>query len=342
MNQIKAIVAHEPITPLKQNWSLQDVDLKDPGDDEVLVEMYAVGICHTDIVLGSVPTGTIGVQYPKVLGHEGAGIARQVGKNVQSIEPGDPVLLSFNSCASCSQCLESHPGYCDTFANRNYTGEQHSTNLSSTDEKVWTGFFGQSSFAQYGIVHKTSIVNGKDLIQDLSELKLFASLGCGFQTGMGAIQNITEASPDDTVLITGLGAVGMGAIMTAVNSQCKTIIAIDRVKSRLNLAKELGATHIIDTSEPTFTSLMEAVHELIPTGVTIAIDTTGVPEILEQSIKATRKRGKIVMIGVPPFGWELKVPATEHLNSGRSLMGCIMGDCDSQKVSMLQVVFLIG
>ncbi|KAJ5709718.1 NAD/NADP dependent alcohol dehydrogenase [Penicillium malachiteum] len=339
MNQIKAIVAHEPTEVLTRNWSLQDVDLQHPGDDEVLVEMYAVGVCHTDIVLGSVPTGTVGVQYPKVLGHEGAGIARQVGKNVQSIEPGDPVLLSFNSCASCSQCLESHPGYCDTFAYRNYTGEQHSTNVRSNGEKIWAGFFGQSSFAQYSIVHKTSIVNAKDLIQDPSELKLFASLGCGFQTGMGAIQNITQAGPNDTVLITGLGAVGMGAIMTAVNSQCKSIIAVDRVQSRLSLAKELGAIHIIDTSEPNFTSLKESVHELILTGVTVAIDTTGVPEILEQCIQATRKRGKIVMIGVPPFGWDLKVPATEHLNSGRAIMGCIMGDCDSQKVGLLQVVF---
>ncbi|KAJ5657549.1 uncharacterized protein N7484_001198 [Penicillium longicatenatum] len=329
MTSTTAIVSHEPKEFMKREWTLDTVALRPPGDDEVLVEMHASGICHTDILLSSVPTGAVGVQYPKVVGHEGAGIARAVGKNVQSVSVGDPVLLSFSSCSTCIQCQESHPAYCDTFGYRNYVGHQESMSMDS-DKKVWSQFFGQSSFAKHSIVNKSSIVNAKDLIKDLDELKLFAPLGCGFQTGMGVIQNITMAVPGDSVLVTGLGAVGMGSVITAAIVGCKTIIAVDRVKSRIDLAKKLGATHSIDTSEEGFTTLDEAVRKLISTGVSIAIDATGVPAIIEQSVQATRARGKMVIVGAPPTNWDLKIRGGQHLNSGRSIMGCVEGDCDPQ------------
>ncbi|KAJ5813759.1 alcohol dehydrogenase [Penicillium pulvis] len=329
MTSTTAIVSHEPKELMKWEWSLEEVTLTAPGDDEILIEMYASGICHTDILLSSVPAGTLGVQYPKVVGHEGAGIARAVGKNVQSVSVGDPVLLSFSSCSACIQCQESHPAYCDTFAYRNYVGHDKSMSMDP-EKKIWSQFFGQSSFAKHSIVNKSSVVNAKDLINDLDELKLFAPLGCGFQTGMGVIQNITMAMPNDTVLVTGLGAVGMGSVLTAGIVECKTIIAVDRVKSRLDLAKQLGATYTIDTSEVGFTTLDEAVRKFVSTGVSIAIDTTGVPTIIEQCVQATRARGKMVIVGSPPMGWELKVRAGQHLNSGRAIMGCVLGDCNAQ------------
>ncbi|KAJ5557040.1 alcohol dehydrogenase [Penicillium frequentans] len=329
MTSTTAIVSHEPKELMKWEWSLEEVTLTAPGEDEILVEMYASGICHTDILLSSVPARTLGVQYPKVVGHEGAGIARAVGKNVQSVSLGDPVLLSFSSCSACIQCQESHPAYCDTFGYRNYVGHDKSMFMDS-EKKIWSQFFGQSSFAKHSIVHKSSVVNAKDLINNLDELKLFAPLGCGFQTGMGVIQNITMAVPNDTVLITGLGAVGMGSVITAGIVGCKTIIAVDRVKSRMDLAKQLGATYTIDTSEVGFTTLDEAVRKFVPTGVSIAIDTTGVPTIIEQCVQATRARGKMVIVGSPPMNWELKVRAGQHLNSGRAIMGCVLGDCNAQ------------
>ncbi|KAJ5919139.1 hypothetical protein N7466_010082 [Penicillium verhagenii] len=332
MTSTTAIVARQPKELMKPNWSLEQVNITAPGDDEILVEVHAAGICHTDILLSSVPAGTFHVQYPKVVGHEGAGIARAVGKNVQSVSPGDPVLLSFSSCASCIQCQDSHPAYCDTFAQRNYLGAQKTMTMSSDseDQKVWSQFFGQSSFAKHSIVHKSSVVNAKDLIQDLDELKLFAPLGCGLQTGMGAIQNIANAGPGDVVLITGLGAVGMGSLMTAAIVGCKTIIAVDRVQSRIDLAKQLGATHTIDTSEPGFTTLDVATWNIVPPGVSIAIDTTGVPSIIEQSLQATRARGKMVLVGVPSPAYKLGIHASAHINSGRAVFGCIEGDCDPQ------------
>lgn len=143
---------------------------------------------------------------------QGAGIVRIAGRNVQSVQVGDPVLLSFYSCSSCSQCQSSHPAYCDAFAKENYVGHQRLNTVLPNGEQLWSGFFGQSSFAQHSIVRKASLVNARELLHE-DELKLFAALGCGFQTGMGAIQNTTAAMPADIVMVIGLGAVGMGALM---------------------------------------------------------------------------------------------------------------------------------
>ncbi|CAI7570367.1 unnamed protein product [Penicillium bialowiezense] len=329
----KAIVAWEPDQPLTLKWSLEEVQVSPPGDDEVMVQIHASGICHTDVVLSAVPEGTLGIKYPKVVGHEvkasvihgshvavglksptGAGVVLASGKNVKSVEVGDPVLLSFYSCSECAQCEASHPAYCDSFAPKNYIGQQGSMHMDTDSEIPWSQFFGQSSFAQYSTVHKSTIVNAKALIRDPSELKLFAPLGCGFQTGMGAIQNIAQAGPNDVVMVSGLGAVGMGAIMTAQIAKCKTIIAIDRVQSRLELAKEIGATHTINTSHSGFCTLDNAVRGIVATGASIAIETTGVASIIEQSIESTHARGKVVYIGIPPPNYTLNLNLSEHMN----------------------------
>lgn len=243
MEPSRAIIAREPLQPGVVNWSLEEVEVNAPKDDEVLVEMYAAGICHTDILLSTVPAGALDIKYPKVVGHEGisplysftfylsykpfqpsflgAGIARAVGTNVKSVAVGDPILLSFYYCSSCMQCEASHPAYCDSFTSKNYVGQQGSMKINAGDEDLWSQFFGQSSFAQYSVVKKSSVLNAKSLIRDLSELKLFAPLGCGLQTGMGTIMNIAQAGPTDVVLISGMGAVGMGALMVRFNPSIK-------------------------------------------------------------------------------------------------------------------------
>ncbi|KAK4866229.1 hypothetical protein LT330_008570 [Penicillium expansum] len=326
----KAIVAREPIHPLTVNWALEEVNVKSPGEDEILIEMRASGICHTDILLTSVPNGQFGITYPKVAGHEGAGIVRSIGKNVHAVKIGDPVLLSFSSCSSCQQCKNSHPAYCKDFAQENYSGHQNQMSVRESGEELWAKFFGQSSFAQYSIISEASVVNAKGLLDHDHELQLFSPLGCGFQTGMGAIQNITNAGQADTVLILGLGAVGMGALMTAKIRNCKAIIVVDRVKARLELAKTLGASHTLDTSSPDFTTLDEEVKKLIPNGVSIAIETTGVPVLMEHGLQSTTTRGRMLLIGVPPLGYRFSFDVTEQINMGRSISGCIEGDCVPQ------------
>ncbi|KAL3478340.1 chaperonin 10-like protein [Aspergillus californicus] len=330
MTTTNAIVAWEPLELNQVNWSLEEIDVGTPGEGEVLVEMCATGICHTDLVLSSVPGGTFGVTYPKVLGHEGSGYIRALGPHTTtSLEVGDPVLLSYYSCSMCSPCRNSHPAYCDAFATENYIGRQTSMSLKKTGGIPHSRFFGQSSFAQYSIIDEASIVNVKDLLRDPDELRLFAPLGCGFQTGMGAICNTGNAGPKDTVMIMGLGAVGMGALMTATIRKCETIIVVDRIESRLEHAKTLGASHGINTSDLRSESktLKDAVLDLISDGVSVVIDTTGVPALIEEGLQSTRKQGKLVLIGVPPLGYGLNIDVTAHINSGRSIVGCIEGDC---------------
>lgn len=138
---------------------------------------------------------------------------RSIGKSVEAVEVGDPVLLSFYCCSSCPQCEDGHPAYCEKFAHENYIGRTQLMSVRDGNEELSSRFFGQSSFAQLSVVDKACVTNAKDLLHHESELELFAPLGCGFQTGMGAIQNITKAGHADTVMIIGLGAVGMGALM---------------------------------------------------------------------------------------------------------------------------------
>ncbi|GAB1192898.1 hypothetical protein APSETT444_002097 [Aspergillus pseudonomiae] len=312
-----AIVAREPEKPQSINWAMEEVEVYTPGEGEVLVEMHATGICHTDIVLSSVPSGGIGIQYPKVLGHEGAGIVRALGPNVKSVEVGDPVLLSYYSCSSCDACQSSHPAYCDVFAGENYVGRQGAMKIRKAGEEPWSRFFGQSSFARHSVVSEASVLNVKDILRSEDELKLFAPLGCGFQTGMGAILNTSDAGPDDVVMILGLGAVGMGALMnsqTAKIRECKAIIAVDKVATRLEQAKTLGASHTINTGSLHGKALKDAVSDLSFSGVTVVIDTTGVPTVIEQGLQATRKRGKLVLVGVPPSGYTLNIDVVQHIN----------------------------
>ncbi|KAL4908429.1 hypothetical protein BDW74DRAFT_175111 [Aspergillus multicolor] len=342
MPATKAIIARDPrFTAL--NWALEDVSVSDsPGDNEVLVEMVASGVCHTDIVLSAVPPGQVGILYPKIMGHEGSGYARKVGKNVTSVSEGDPVLLSFYSCGKCEQCEDQHPSYCDAFARENYGGRKGHVTTTSTSsttnadpegesesaggEEVYSRFFGQSSFAQYSIVDEASIMNAKDLIQSDDELALFAPLGCGFQTGMGAIENVARPDKNSVLVVLGLGSVGIAALMTAALHPHKAIIGVDRLSSRLELAKELGATHTIDTSPPGF-NLNKALREIFPTGVSTVIDTTGAPPLIEDGLQSLKQRGKIVLIGVTPMQYELGVSVVQHINSGRAVIGCIEGDC---------------
>lgn len=183
-------------------------------EGEILVEMVASGICHTDLAL-TVPEK--GQTFPIVPGHEGAGYVRAVRPGVKKpVKPGDAVLLSFDSCTLCPNCRAQRPAYCDVFAPLNLFGESDVFQASGANVSkggVGGKFFGQSSFAKLSVVKETTVLPANDLIENEEELKLFAPLGCGIQTGVGAITNLVKASPDDIVLVTGLGGVGLSAVM---------------------------------------------------------------------------------------------------------------------------------
>jgi Zn-dependent alcohol dehydrogenase len=205
----QALVAHEPLDG-KFKFTLEDVSVRELKDDEVLVRMVATGICHTDLVFASLPNEA--GPYCKVLGHEGGGYVEKVGASIAHVKEGNSVLLSFSFCGKCRDCEAHHPSFCQLFSEINCVGDPD-VFQNTAGVKAWGGFFGQSSFASLAIAKGTSVVNVTDLIQNEEELKLFAPLGCGFQTGAGTVDKLCSASKQDIVVILGLGGVGLSSVM---------------------------------------------------------------------------------------------------------------------------------
>ncbi|KAL4933837.1 uncharacterized protein BDV17DRAFT_286645 [Aspergillus undulatus] len=267
--------------------------------------------------------------YPKILGHEGAGIVQATGKNVSSVVAGNKVLLSYYSCSICAQCKSSKPSFCTPFNKENHVGRKRSSMaIKENKEEIWSRFFGQSSFAEYTLVAEASVLKLTGLLESDEELNLFAPLGCG---GMGALAKVADAGTDDVVLVLGVGAVGMAALMTAKIRDSKTIIPVDKFPSRLELAEELGATHTIDTTVPEL-DFQQAVRDISPTGASVVIDTTGVGELIEEGLESLSTCGRMVHIAPPPPpGYKLNVDITSPFMYGKTITGCIEGSCVSSE-----------
>ncbi|TKX20988.1 S-(hydroxymethyl)glutathione dehydrogenase-like protein 1 [Elsinoe australis] len=321
----RAIVSHGP--NVHDDWKLEEVStLPDVKDDEILVEMVASGICHTDVFLGTAPPDSPLALYPRIVGHEGSGYARYIGRSVQGISVGDPVLLSYTYCASCRSCEAQHLSYCEQFIPLNFFGRP--TFKDGKGKEIPGSFFGQSSFASWSVVKGSSAVNVKGIVQDKKELALFAPLGCGVQTGSGTVVNAAGAGEKDVVVVTGLGGVGLSAIMGAKIVGARIIVGIDRVKKRLDLAKELGATHVIDSSSlEEGKTLSDAVKEICDgAGPTVAVETTGVPALIKACIDFTRIKGQVLQVGSAPTDFQLELNAFGFMPTGKTYRGVIEGE----------------
>lgn len=258
---------------------------------------------------------------------------RAVGSKVTVAKPGDPVLLSYTCCGSCISCKSSHPSVCYDFNAINF-GKHDVFTLEGSQQSVSGRFFGQSSFAQFSIVDQKSVVNAKDLVKDKEELKLFAPLGCGIQTGSGTVVNVAKPTEDDSIAILGLGGVGLSAIMAAKISGCRIIVGIDRVEKRLEMAKQFGATHVVDSSRlPEGKSLVQAVREIADgVGPNFTIDTTGVPPLVRQAIEMTRNFGTTIQVGTAPPDATLDVGIFPFMAAGKKYVGAIEGDSIPQSM----------
>nr|POF05465.1 hypothetical protein CFP56_69491 [Quercus suber] len=318
METTKAIVCSPPNqkhTP-GINWSLQQIQVPTRlGDGELLVEMVAVGVCHTDIMVSSFPAGAPGVSYPQVLGHEGSGFVKAVGPNcTRKLKIGDPILLSYDSCMSCHYCKANKRTYCSQFMPYNMSAKL-AVFKSENGADVAGKFFGQSSFAALSIVRETCVLPARELIQNEQELALFAPLGCGLQTGAGAVLNMAKPQPEDRVLITGLGGVGLAALMAAVIAGARQIVAVDRVQSRIDLAKSMGATHGLNTTgvDDTVAAMREITGGLGPT-------STGAPPIIEAAYQCVANQGSMTLVvSLDPFPDPYCPYGTySHLETGRN------------------------
>jgi aryl-alcohol dehydrogenase len=314
--RISAAVVREP----EGKFSIEDVELDAPQPGEVLVEIHSVGVCHTDI---GVRNQWLPMPLPAVLGHEGAGVVSAVGEGVSSVAPGDKVVLTFNFCGECPTCSGGEPAYCLNFLAHNFAGSRlDGTNSLHTDGELHGNYFGQSSFASHAIANERNVVKlGAD-----ADLSLVGPLGCGLLTGAGTVFNTFDPAPEQTVAVFGSGAVGLAAVMAAKVVGARAIVAVDRVPARLELARELGATHTVDTSQ--VEDVPAAVREATGMGADFAVDTTAVPAVMRACVSSLAPRGTAGLLGLGLPGTELSIDMLELAVPGRKVVGVIEGDAD--------------
>ncbi len=284
--KIKAAVTHK-IGQL----SIEEVELDAPKASEVLIRIVAGGVCHTDAAgLQQI----IPVALPAIFGHEGVGIVEEVGVGVETLKKGDRVILTFPSCGVCSQCVAGHPYACnimnDLFFNGTY---KDGTHRLSQDGKPVSAFFGQGSFATHCVVDARNAVK-VDVASD-EELSKLCSLGCGVQTGAGSVLIGANPEPGSSLAVFGCGGVGMAAIMAGKIAGCSKIIAVDVVPSRLQMALEIGATHVVNGKE---VDAVEEIKKLTDGGANYSIECTGVPILVLQALGCLAREGKCVLASV--------------------------------------------
>ncbi|MFF0732466.1 NAD(P)-dependent alcohol dehydrogenase [Streptomyces chartreusis] len=304
-------------------FTLSDVELEEPGPHEAVVRMVATGLCHTDL---GVASGALPFPLPGVLGHEGAGVVEAVGAAVTGVAPGDHVVLSFTSCGGCRDCRGGHPAYCATWLPLNLIGGRRADGtgtISRAGEDLGGHFFGQSSFAERALVDERSLVK----VDREVPLASIAPLGCGVQTGVGAVWNVLKPITGSTVVVLGAGAVGLSAVMAAALTPATDIVAVDRVAERLTLARELGATHTIDANG---TDLAAALAEITGgRGADGVVETTGNVGVLRRGVDVLAARGTLVVVGAPPFGTEVALDVNGLLG-GKRVVGLTLGDAETQ------------
>ncbi|WP_227698281.1 NAD(P)-dependent alcohol dehydrogenase [Pseudomonas chlororaphis] len=300
-------------------FQLEDIRIGAPRHDEVLVRIVAAGMCHTDMVARD---QVYPVPQPIVLGHEGSGVVEAVGADVTKVAPGDHVVLTFLSCGQCRACLEGAPASCEQFNPLNFSGQRSDGSHALCDHSgtaLNDRFFGQSSFAAYAMANERNVVKVR---QDVP-LELLGPLGCGIQTGAGAVLNALKVGAGASFAAFGGGAVGLSAILAARAAGATTIFAIDVLPSRLELARELGATHVIDSREQ---DAVAVIREVTGAGVDFALDSTGIPAVIRSAVAALRPRGRCGIVGASRPGTNLELDANDLMQNCKHIFGIVEGD----------------
>jgi aryl-alcohol dehydrogenase len=312
--EIKAAVVFET----SGAFSIEQLELSDPNDDEVLVRIVGVGICHTDLGArdGHLPIPP----PPSVFGHEGAGVVEKVGARVTKVKPGDHVVLAWDYCGACAACKAGKVLYCLNFFLHNFHGARPdgSTTLRKGDQVIHGSFFCQSSFADFALANERNVVR----VQDDVPLEILGPMGCGMMTGAGAVMNSLRPRPGASVAVFGVGPVGMSAVLGAVVCGCTTIIAVDVNADRLEVAKELGATHAVNATE---VNPVEAIRDMTGGGAEYSLECVGNPKVLRQAVDVLPRLGVCGLLGVVPPGTEVSLDMDLIMN-GRTVKGILGGD----------------
>ncbi|MBV8889489.1 MAG: Zn-dependent alcohol dehydrogenase [Alphaproteobacteria bacterium] len=305
---MKAAILHAANQPL----TIEEVSVEKPKSREVLLRTAFAGLCHSDLhfIEGLYPTPT-----PVVLGHESSAIVEAVGDEVTYVKPGDHVITCLSVfCGTCPQCLTGHPNLCENTEVKMLPG--------AARRMTWKGqhlnqAFNLSSFGEQMLVHENAVVK----IDDGIPLDRAALVGCGVMTGVGAVFNAAKVEPGATVAVIGCGGVGLSAVNGAALAGAERIIAIDTIASKLELARELGATDTLNASNA---DPVEQVREMTKGGVHYSFEALGTKNTAEQAFQMLRAGGTATIIGMVPFGVKIELHGYDFLRD-RKIQGTSMG-----------------
>lgn len=290
--------------------TISELELDEPQDTELLIRMEAAGVCHSDL---SVVNGDRARPVPMLLGHEAAGIVESVGPEVQGIEPGQRVVMTFlPRCENCENCAEEGRLPCTTGGAANAEGRMLSggRRLSRGSESVHH-HLGVSGFATYAVVDQATVVPvGSDVPPEVA-----AVLGCAVLTGGGSLLNAAKPGPTDTVMIVGLGGVGIAALLTAVGEGYKRIIGVDMAEDKHALAREVGA-HEVYTPQQLEEQGIKA-HRVV--------ECAGHQSAFETAFRATTPGGVTVTVGFPHPEATAAIPPAVITGEARTIVGSYLG-----------------
>lgn len=311
--KVRAAVAYEG----QERFAIEDLELSEPGPNDILVRIVGAGLCHTDV---KALEGTMRVPKPTVLGHEGAGIVERTGERVNKVKSGDHVVLTYDSCGVCRACTGGDPAYCEQTGALNFRDARESEPgfFRKGNDAIHGHFFGQSSFASYAIARPQNTIP----VRKDAPLEILGMLGCSVQTGAGAVMNSLAAKAGDCIAIFGVGPVGLSAVMAAAVCGCAEIVAVDVLESRLAMAKQLGATKCVLAGPSVKTA--EEVRRMIPGGVNCAFDTTGRADSYQQALASLATKGRFGFVTLPAGSFEPNLAAM--MLGGLSIRGIVQGD----------------
>ncbi len=297
---------------------IEEVELEGPGPGQVLVEVAAAGICHSDL---SVVDGSRPRPVPMVLGHEAAGIVREVGPGVQDFRPDDPVVFSFvPACGRCVPCAAGRPALCENGNRANVAGTllDGSVRFRDAQGRPLHHHLGVSAFSRYTVAAQESLIR----VDPSVPLEKAALFGCALLTGLGAVVNTARVEPGTSVAVFGLGGVGLSVVMGARLAGAWPIVAVDVVETKLDLARRAGATHVVHARQE---DPVEAVRDVTGGGAHYVFEAVGHEQVLQQAYQATRRGGTTVAIGLPHPSRMFSVPAVTIVGEERTIRGSYMG-----------------
>lgn len=308
---VRGVIARSAHAPAE----LTEVVVPDPGPNEVVVDVDACGVCHTDLAYRE---GDITDDYPFLLGHEAAGHVSQVGEGVTHVVVGDYVVLNWRAvCGQCRACRKGQPQYCfDTF--------NASRKMTLTDGTELEAALGIGAFADKTLVHELQCTK----VSEQARPEVAGLLGCGVMAGLGAALNTADVQRGESVAVIGLGGVGSAAIAGAVLAGATTVIGLDIVEEKLQAARDLGATHTLNTKDLSRDEIVAYVQEQTGGfGADVVIDAVGIPSTYETAFYARDLAGRVVLVGVPGPQAKLELPLADVFSHGGSLKSAWYGDC---------------